>query len=231
MPRSCASPDPIRSPTTTSPVAMPTRVCSGALGLQRSHRCDQLQPRPHRPLGVVLMGLRIAEIDEHAVAHVFRHEPAEALHGLGDAFLIGRNDLAQVLRVHARRERRRADKVREHHRDLAAFGAVIGCGAMGAAGATEGFGASFATALQVRLSRASNIRRCPSAETPNSLRSSSVRSGRTETVMSFSAKCSAYCPRPSVSSQSAICCVAELRCAAALGTMFRFSFDALLIAP
>ena len=27
MPRSCASPDPIRSPTTTSPVAMPTRVC------------------------------------------------------------------------------------------------------------------------------------------------------------------------------------------------------------
>ena len=30
MPRSCASPDPIKSPTTTSPVAMPTRVCSGA---------------------------------------------------------------------------------------------------------------------------------------------------------------------------------------------------------
>ena len=31
IPRSCASPDPIRSPTTTKPVAMPTRVCSGAL--------------------------------------------------------------------------------------------------------------------------------------------------------------------------------------------------------
>jgi hypothetical protein len=31
MPRSCASPDPIRSPTTTKPVAMPTRVCSDAL--------------------------------------------------------------------------------------------------------------------------------------------------------------------------------------------------------
>ena len=47
-------------------------------GLQRTHRCDQLQPRPHRPLGVVLMRLRIAEVDEHAVAHVLRHEPAEA---------------------------------------------------------------------------------------------------------------------------------------------------------
>ena len=30
MLRSCASPEPISSPTTTSPVAMPTRVCRGA---------------------------------------------------------------------------------------------------------------------------------------------------------------------------------------------------------
>ena len=29
MPRSCASPEPIKSPTTTRPVAMPTRVCRG----------------------------------------------------------------------------------------------------------------------------------------------------------------------------------------------------------
>ena len=88
--------------------------------------CDQLQPRPYRPLGVVLVRLRIAEIDQHAVAHVLRHEAAEALHSLGDALLIGGNDLAQVLRVHARRECRRTDEVREHHRDLAALGSVVG---------------------------------------------------------------------------------------------------------
>ena len=41
------------------------------------------------------MGLRIAEIDQHAVAHVFRHKAAEAANRLGDAFLIGRNDLAK----------------------------------------------------------------------------------------------------------------------------------------
>ena len=90
--------------------------------LSAAHRRDQLQPGPHRPLGVVLVGLRIAEIDEHAVAHVFGDEPAEAAHGLGDAFLIGRNDLAQVLGVHAGGERGRADEVGEHHRDLAALG-------------------------------------------------------------------------------------------------------------
>ena len=126
MPRSCASPDPIRSPTTTKPVAMPTRVCRGALDFNPLDRFDQLQPRPHRPLGVVLVGLRIAEVHEHAVAHVLRYEPAEALHGLGDALLIGGDDLAQVLRVHARRECRRTDKVREHHGDLAALGGVLG---------------------------------------------------------------------------------------------------------
>ena len=71
------------------------------------------------------MGLWIAEIHKHAIAHVFGHETAEAPHGLGDAFLIGRNDLAQVLGVHARGERRRADQVSEHHRDLAALGGVL----------------------------------------------------------------------------------------------------------
>ena len=72
------------------------------------------------------MRLGIPEIDEHAVAHVFRHEPTEAAHGLGNAFLIGRNDLAQVLRVHTGGECRRTDKVREHHGDLAALGGVLG---------------------------------------------------------------------------------------------------------
>ena len=56
---------------------------------------------------------------------LLRYEAAEALHGLGDAFLVGRNDLAQILRVHASGERRRTDEVREHHRDLAALGAVF----------------------------------------------------------------------------------------------------------
>ena len=69
---------------------MPTRVCSGALDFSPPTARDQLQPRPHRPLGIVLVRLRIAEVDQHAVAHVLRHEAAEALHGLGDALLVRR---------------------------------------------------------------------------------------------------------------------------------------------
>ena len=83
----------------------------GASCSRRTDRIDHLQPRPHRLLGVVLMRLRIAEIDQHAVAHVFGDEAVETAHGLGDALLIGGNDLAQVLRVHAGGKRRRADEI------------------------------------------------------------------------------------------------------------------------
>src|SRR5262249_7212136 len=87
---------------------------------------DQLQSRPYRALGVVLMGLGIAEVDEDTVAKIFRHKPVKATHGLGDASLISRNDLAQILRVHAGGECGRADEVGEHHRDLATLSGVDG---------------------------------------------------------------------------------------------------------
>ena len=122
--RRCRAPEPPRS----DQVADHDQAGRNAdTGLQQDgrfkcrHRRDQLQTGAHGALGVVLMGLRIAEIDQHAVAHVFRHEAAEAANRLGNAFLIGRNDLAQVLRVHAGGERGRADQVGEHHCNLAAF--------------------------------------------------------------------------------------------------------------
>jgi hypothetical protein len=69
--------------------------------LQPSHRLDQLQPGPDRPLSIVFVGLRIAKVHEYSIAHILRYEPAEALDSLGHALLIGGDDLAQVLRVHA----------------------------------------------------------------------------------------------------------------------------------
>ena len=76
------------------------------MGLQATYRSNQLQPCPHGSLGVILVRLGVAEVDQHPVAHVLRDETAEAPHGLRDALLIGRNDLAQVFRVHACRQRR-----------------------------------------------------------------------------------------------------------------------------
>jgi hypothetical protein len=92
--------------------------------LEASNYRNQLEPGPYGSFGVVLMGMRITKVHEDTIPHVSGNEPTEVVHGLGDAFLIGRNDLAQVLRVHAGGKRGRTDQVREHHRDLAAFGFV-----------------------------------------------------------------------------------------------------------
>jgi hypothetical protein len=52
-------------------------------------------------------------------------------HGLCDGLLIGGDNFSQIFRVHTRGKRRRTDKVREHHGDLAALGAIFARGALG----------------------------------------------------------------------------------------------------
>ena len=79
---------------------MPTRVC-GRVGLESTYSSNQFQPCAHGSLCVVLVGLRIAEVNQDTITHVLRDKAAEALHGLGDALPISRNDLAEVFRVHA----------------------------------------------------------------------------------------------------------------------------------
>jgi len=87
---------------------------------------DDTQPRPDRPLAIVLMRPRVAEIDQDPVAHVFRDKPVEAPDNLGDGAVIRADDLAQILRIEPRGERGRADEIAKHHRQLPAFGGVRG---------------------------------------------------------------------------------------------------------
>jgi hypothetical protein len=93
--------------------------------LEAAHHLDQLEPCPDRPFGIVLVREGIAEVHEHSVAHVFGYKPVEAAHRLGDGFLIGRDDLTQVFRVHPGGERRRPDQIRKHHRNVAALGTLL----------------------------------------------------------------------------------------------------------
>jgi hypothetical protein len=67
------------------------------------------------------MRLRIAEINENAVAHVFGDKAVEMAHGIGGGAVIRGDDLAQILRIELRRQRGRADQIAEHYRQLAAF--------------------------------------------------------------------------------------------------------------
>ncbi len=54
-------------------------------GGNAAHRLDHREAGAHRPLGIVFVGARIAEINQHAVAHVFGDEAVEAAHRFSDA--------------------------------------------------------------------------------------------------------------------------------------------------
>ena len=72
-------------------------------GIEPADARDQCQARAHRPLGIVLQRSRIAEIDEHAVAHVFRYITTEPPDLLGHSGVIEAQDRAQIFRVEPRR--------------------------------------------------------------------------------------------------------------------------------
>ena len=65
-------------------------------------RVDDRQPGADCPLGIVLMRLGIAKIDQHAVAHILGDKTAKAADGVGHAAMVGADDLAQILGIEAR---------------------------------------------------------------------------------------------------------------------------------
>jgi len=103
-------------------------------GLQARHRRFYFEPGPHRPLGVVLVRPRIAEIGQHPVAHKLGDKAVIARDDAGNGVLIGADLFAQFLGVEPRRQGRRADKIAEHHRQLPPLGGVGYDGVCGAGG-------------------------------------------------------------------------------------------------
>jgi hypothetical protein len=77
------------------------------------------------------MRLGIAEIDQHAVAHILCDKAGVAGDRVSDAAVIGADDLAQILGVVPPRQRRRADQIAEHHGQLAPLGLAGDCNSGG----------------------------------------------------------------------------------------------------
>ena len=90
--------------------------------VQSPNLFDDLQPGAHSPLGIILVGERMAEVDQEPIAQVLRDVPLEAADHLGADLLVGPHDLAQLLGIEPLRERGRAHQVAEHDRQLAALG-------------------------------------------------------------------------------------------------------------
>ena len=80
---------------------------------------DHGERGPHRALGVRLVRVRPAEIDQHAIADVARDEAAEARDRGSDARLIGADDGAQIFGIQPGRQCGRTRDVAEHDAELA----------------------------------------------------------------------------------------------------------------
>jgi hypothetical protein len=90
--------------------------------IEATDSVDRAQSRPDRPLGVVLMRLWVAEIDQYAVAHVPGDEAVEPGDNFGDSAVIRGDHVTQILGIEACGQRGRADQIAEHHGQLPAFG-------------------------------------------------------------------------------------------------------------
>src|SRR6516225_4470889 len=97
-----------------------------AFRLDGTNGIHQLQPCAHRSLGIILLSLRVTEVGQDAIAHVFSDKAIMSAYRLGNALMIRTVHLAQVLRVEARSERGRANEIAEHHRELSSLGAIRG---------------------------------------------------------------------------------------------------------
>jgi hypothetical protein len=78
---------------------------------EEGYGIEDFQPCPHGPLGVVLVRLRIAEIDQQAIPQVLRDVAVKALDHVGTGGLIGAYDLAIVFQVELSGEGSRVHEV------------------------------------------------------------------------------------------------------------------------
>ena len=88
---------------------------------QTVHGLDSREAGCHRPLSLILVRARPAEVSQHAVTHELGKVSVEACDLARDCILVGGQRLPHILRIEPRGKGCRADKVDEHYSELAAF--------------------------------------------------------------------------------------------------------------
>jgi hypothetical protein len=98
-------------------VAVPSET-----NIQPLQRVDNPERRPHCPLGIVLVGPRIAKVDKESVAEILGDVALEPLDYLGAGLLVGSHQVSELLRVQTSGEGGRPHQVAEHDGELATLG-------------------------------------------------------------------------------------------------------------
>jgi hypothetical protein len=94
----------------------------GQTGIQLPHGLQHPQPGSHGALGIVLVRLGVAEVDQQAVAQILGDMALVAGNHFGTGLLIGPHHLAEVFWVELAGEHGRVNQVTEQDGELAPFG-------------------------------------------------------------------------------------------------------------
>jgi hypothetical protein len=78
---------------------LPILAARADLLAERRDRLGERERGAHRPLGIVLMRSRVAEIDENSVAHILGDKAIEAADHHRNVFVVLADHLAQVFRI------------------------------------------------------------------------------------------------------------------------------------
>jgi hypothetical protein len=84
--------------------------------MQCRHRLEDLQASPYCSVGIVLMGLGVAKVDQESIAQELRYMPVIALDDRGARGLVGPHDVPIFFRVKLRGQGGGIDQVAEHDR-------------------------------------------------------------------------------------------------------------------
>ena len=95
----------------------------GNPGVERRQRVEDREAGANRALGVLLLRVRVAEINQDAVAHELGDVAVEAPDSFAHRLVIGADHIAHVLGIEPRREVCRIRQVAEHHGQVPSLGA------------------------------------------------------------------------------------------------------------
>src|SRR5216684_6842799 len=86
----------------SDPHSKPGMPLARNAAIQRRHRIEDRESGEHSALGVVLVRMRITEVDQNAVSGVLLDVSAETVDGFGCALMVARYDLAPILWIELR---------------------------------------------------------------------------------------------------------------------------------
>jgi hypothetical protein len=90
-------------------------IAAGALGAERRQYLEDCEAATNRTFGVLLLRVRVSEIDQHAIAHELGDVAIEAPDRFRHSLLKGADHITHVFRIDLGREARRVCQIAEHY--------------------------------------------------------------------------------------------------------------------